>query len=310
MRAPVRGTPRGVWVAVALLACVAPASGCATSWAVSEITTGEAPLRDGVRVETVPVPGVKERLQIGLKLVMTVPTPAADPASAAPASAAAGEPARPHTPGLRVSCAVTQTGRDTTYTAATEYGPTFKKFAAAFMLLEGAGAALFLLGKQPLADRIVFGGFLTVDALGSGLLLLVPKRDHYDKIERETTIPIRNECPPGLTIDLDGQPVAVGPAGDIDDDGQRLFEQHMVRSPLPLRVHVGDRAADAFVDRNDRCLWARRRQHEALPAICAGADTTAGREEVTVGFDVWPGTLLGPWPRVARREASAAPAPP
>jgi hypothetical protein len=239
-------------------------------------------------VETVPLPGVTEHLLVTLDLGF-VP----------------GGAATPRPPGLRATCAVSQTGRETVYTAATDYGSKFKIFAAVSLVLEAGAAAAYLLRTAPSADQIAAGSFLAADAAATGVLLLVPKRERYERSERQATIPIRGDCPDGLTVELDGQPVAVGPGGGIDDDGQRLFQQHMLRSSLPMRVRFGDRAADAVLTPSDRCRWARVNQHPAMAAMCAGVDQTWQRGEILVGLDVAPGTTLGPRVRTAR----AAPAP-
>jgi hypothetical protein len=296
------------WMAgITLLACGASAPGCATTWAAWEIGFDQAPLRDGERTETVPMPGVVEHLTVGLELARA-PAP---PTAAAPGAAADPLAA----PELHVRCAVTQTGRETVYTAATEYGPTFKKFAAVAVALEAAGAAIYFLDKRSTTGGLVAGGVLGADALATGALLLVPKTDRFQKTFRETTVPVRRDCPPGVTLDLFGQPVAVSQDGAVDADGQRLFEQHMLRSPMPVRVRVGNRAADVYLTRGDRCLWAQARHHAAAPAICAGGDGGPARAEVEVRIDVAPGTLLGPSPspsrpRVAGGDAAATAAAP
>jgi hypothetical protein len=239
---------------------------------------------ENAREQAVPIPGVEERLAVVLHFSGR-PLPAQ-------AGSAQGAAPRPRTDGpLELECSVTQHGRDTVYRAATRYGKSWKRWTAVFFLLEGLSASGLLLLGDDSAGNIASGVYLALDALGTGILFFAPRHDVYEQKEREVVTRVRDDCPAGLTLELDGGHVPVDAAGAVGELGQALFEQHMTRAQAPMRLRIGDSVVDVGLSAEDRCKWARGRSHEAARELCAGG-TGYGRASVRVELEVPTGTLI------------------
>jgi hypothetical protein len=277
-----------VTVLVVVLGGAAAAAGCATTWTVSQIAAGRPPIDENAREEAVPIPGVEERLEVVLHLSGRPP-----PLTASSSGQTAAPQQPTHGP-LEIDCAVTQHGRETVYRAATRYGKSWKKWTAAFFLLEGLAGSLLLLAGDDSAGRIGWGVYLAVDALGTGALFFAPRRDVYEQKEREVVTRVREDCPAGLLVEVDGRVVPVDAVGGVGDLGQALFERHLVGTQTPIRVRVGDSVVGVDLTADDRCAWARKRQHDAAETLCTGgASGYGGRSSVRVVLDVPLGTLIG-----------------
>lgn len=280
---------RGVAVGLTALglALAVASTGCATTWAISQAAAGRPPIDENAREEAVPLPGVEEQLEVVLHFSgRPIPQPAGTSSSTtAP---------KPRTDGpLELDCKVTQHGHETLYRASTRYGKSWKKWTAVFFLLEGlSGAALLAFGDNS-AGNLGSGIYLSLDALGTGILFFAPRRDVYEQKEREVVTDVRNDCPEGLLLELDGRWVPVDALGGVGELGQALFERHLEESAEPVRVRVGDETSDVYLTADDRCTWARKRRHDAAQTMCAqGASGYGGRSSARVVLDVPLGSLL------------------
>ncbi len=277
-----------VELAALSLALAVASSGCATTWAISQAAAGRPPIDENAREEAVPLPGVREQLEVVLHFSGRPIQKPAGTSSSAPTP-------QPRTDGpLELDCALTQHGHETVYRASTRYGKSWKKWTAVFFVLEGlSGAALLAFGDDT-AGTIGSGIYLSLDALGTGILFFAPRRDVYEQKEREVVTNVRNDCPEGLLLEVDGRLAPVDALGGVGELGQALFEQHLKGSAEPLRIRVGDQVSEVYLTADDRCRWARGRQDEAAAAICAeGASSYRGRASARVVLDVPLGSLLG-----------------
>jgi len=277
---------RRVSVFVAAAFCAATAAGCATTWTISQIAAGRPPIDENAREQTVPIAGVEERLEVVLHLWGRPP-----PKPATGTSQTAAPRQRTDGP-LEIDCKVTQHGRDTVYRAATRYGKSWKRWTAIYFLLEGVGASALLLAGDGSAGEVAGGVYLAIDALGTGILFFAPRRDVYEQKEREVVTHVRDDCPAGLSLELDGRQVQVNAIGGVGELAQTLFERHMTQTEAPMRVRVGDRAVDILFSAEDRCTWARKRNHEAAQSLCTGSNGYSGRSAIRVLLDVPLGTLI------------------
>lgn len=282
-------------LALAALIGVVAASGggCATFWATSQIVAGRPPFDENAREQSVPLPGVTERLGVTLHLEGK-PVPPANAAmtqnpTPAPAPTTSAAPPDPV-----VECVVVQNGREQVYRAASYYGKTWKWTAGISFLIEGAIAAVYLLAGSE-TGHYVIGGYLAADALVTGGLFFAPRRDIYERSERATSLRVRNDCPEGLLLEVAGRPVPIDADGRLSPLALALIERHITGTPEPIRVRLGAFGGEIQLDPAIRCSWARRRSLAAATELCkiAGAEqqTSMDRGSRVVVLDVPLGLL-------------------
>jgi hypothetical protein len=271
----VPGLPSALAAAAAL---AMSASGCASLWAINEAVQGKPPLESAVESETVPLPGVTEKLGVRAYLAgraSTDPTVTRRPAA------------------LLLQCQVTQTGQEIMYRAATRYGTSWKVWTALAFVVEGGISALnFYEGVHGVGNHILLG-WMTADAVGTGILFFVPERAVYERNQRPHEITVREECPGGLVLEAGGQPVSITPAGTADEVGQKLIDAQLAMPVPVLRLRLAAFAGDVPVSRGNRCAWARARAPDMKPSVCATNDDYADAGIAEMKLDLAIGTATG-----------------
>ena len=270
------------------VAIAATSAGCFTTWAVSR-AVGGPPWEEGVREEVVPLPGVTERLTVALPL---------PPPAQAASGTATGAPPMAEVMPFALQCTTRQEGTDSVYHSGTVHGRKWKIATAMAAVVEGASGAVFLLATRNDADAgtrfegKLYGGFLTLDAIGSAVLFLLPRREVVRTDQRVTVTPVRADCPDGLTLDVGGDSFVIDAAGRIGELGDVALAAWMQQPAGPLLVSFDGRSVDLRVGPAEQCAWQRARDPGKTSA-CAIAPSTRPAQVVAV-FDVPVGSLSGP----------------
>jgi hypothetical protein len=207
---------------LAILCALAMTSGCFTSWAITQAAGGQRILDEGARTERVHVDDAKERLHVLM-----------------PFTANAGEP-------YAFECRSTQTASDVVHRSGFRYGKRWKMTALIMFAIEaGAAAATYFAADMERPENQLAVGLLGADALGTAVLVFVPRKEVY----RRETVPvfsaIRNDCPDGIVVELAGERFPIDPAGRIGELGDAALDAWR-RTPgaLPARIFYGDRTHD------------------------------------------------------------------
>lgn len=195
-------------------------SGCATSWLVTQGTGTQRVWDESVREERVPKPGFDEELTVAYQ-----------------------------SGSKSFTCNAVQRGTDRVAHSAYRYGRTWKLGTAISVLVEGGLAALFLLDANTTtnASYYLWAGFLALDAAVALPLLLIPKREIYREDEVAVTTPLTTICPPGLALDIAGEPHAISPGGTLGELGIAALDEWVASPTGPggaVRVTFGDDARD------------------------------------------------------------------
>lgn len=278
------------------VAIAATTTGCFTTWAVSR-ALGGPPWEEGVREEVVPLPGVTERLTVALPL--QPPTPASSGTGTSTTTTTGATPVTAAMP-FALQCTTHQEGKDSVYHSGIVHGRKWKIATAMAAVVEGASGALFLLATRNDADaqnRLegkIYGGFLTLDAIGSAVLFFLPRREVVRTDQRVTVTPVRADCPDGLTLDVGGDSFVIDAAGRIGEVGDAALAAWMQQPAGPLLVTLDGRALDLRVGAAEQCVWQRAYAAGNAPACATAATTTSRRPaDATAVFDVPVGSLSG-----------------
>jgi hypothetical protein len=256
---------RALAIATAL-ALAAGSGGCFTAWVGTQASGKQQVWDERVRQERVPLPGIEESIDVSLPLARQYPPPPApDPAQAgaAPQDGAAPPPApapaAPQAPlPLELRCDTAQRARDEVYRQAFRYDRRWRLITTAAFALEAVGATMLLLSAQDPVN-MVYGGALAVDAVGTGIIRFLPRKEIYRKDVVDVSTPIRTDCPDGTVLEIGGEPYPVDAAGRVGELAEEALDQWM-RAPVgTLRVRVRGWSAELPVRDEDRCAWNRSR---------------------------------------------------
>lgn len=259
------------------------AGGCASMWAVTQVSGKPEAWDESVREEAVPLPGLEERLVVSMPLVIEM-----TPAPAATATAGTTAPAPTPRP-FALGCRSDQRGQDAVYRSAFRYGKRWKQGTAIMFLVEGASAAaLLLLGDRSGSD-VVWGGFFAVDAVATGALFFAPRKEIYRRDVRPVRTEIRDDCPATLTLQIGADVFAVDAAGRLGELGDLALDDWMQAPTGPLLLGFEGRSVELVITATDRCTWNRNRQRTPEPGCAYPTGISPSYASTTI--DVAPGTL-------------------
>ncbi len=264
--------------AAAIAATAAALGGCFSTWSLSQVGGNAKIWDEQVREEKVPLAGITERLTVTLPLIVEM-------AAAVPATMT--EPYKPPAPlPLRLRCKADQTGKDAVYHSAFRYGRSWKRGAGVMFVIEAAAAAsIWLLGDQDGSD-LFWGTPLAADALGTGVIFFLPRKEIYRRDIETTRTPFREDCPETLTLSIGQDNFAIDAAGSIDEVGEVALDDWMQSPSGPLLLTLDGRSHEVVLDETDRCTWNRARQRS-----CPGVGYGAMQQYTQTVIEVTPGTL-------------------
>lgn len=267
----------------ALIAAAALAgSGCFSTWSLSQVGGNAKIWDEQVREEKVPLAGITERLTVTLPLIVEM-------AAAVPAT-----PSTPYVPPaplpLRLRCKAEQTGKDAVYHSAFRYGKSWKRGTGVMFVIEAAAAAsLWLLSDQDGGD-LFWGTLLAADALGSGVIFFLPRKEIYRRDVVTTRTPFREDCPETLTLTVGADNFPIDAAGSIGEVGDVALDDWMQAPKGPLLITLNGQSHEVVLDEQDRCTWNRARQRS-----CSGSGYGYGygatQQYTQTVIEVAPGTL-------------------
>ncbi len=244
------------------LVLAASRSGCATSWIIVQSTGTQRTLDEGVREVSVPVAGVQERIAVSLPLALEY-APAPTTTTTTPA-------ARTPLP-FALSCRTEQQAKDVVYHSAFRYGRRWKWTAGLMFLTEGALASLMMFavdGKDKQAYQLG-GVVLAADALVTGALFFIPRKEIYRHDEKATVTPVRSDCPDGMTLTIAGATFPVDAAGRIGEVGEAALDAWMTAPNGSLVVTVAGQQRALEVGPGEQCTWALEHQRDRPPGCYA-----------------------------------------
>ena len=199
-----------------ILALLVSTSGCFTSWAITQATGAQRGLDEGMRDVRVHEPGVREHLHVSM-----------------PPS---------HLRQSGFACKSTQAAADTVHRSGFRYGKRFKIAAVAMFVAEAAiASAVYFAGdlEKPGAQLTI--GYFGLDAVGTAVLALVPRKEVYYRDTDRVYSTIRTDCPAGITVEIAGTAFPVDAAGQIGEAGEEALAVWRRSAPGPLRVTYRDR---------------------------------------------------------------------
>lgn len=269
--------------ALAVAAALA-GSGCFTTWSISQATGHPEIWDEKVREENVPMPGFTERLTVTVPLIIEM-----EPAKVATLTTPATGP----TPlPLTLQCKAEQFGKDAVYHSAFRYGSSWKRNAGIMFLLEAGAAAAFLLAGEEQSSDIVWGALLAADALGTGVIFWLPRKEVFRRDVKGVRTPLRSDCPESLTLTVGRDTFAVDAAGRIGEAGELALDDWMQQPSGPLLLTLEGRSHEITLSDRDRCTWDRARQRAGSPSCGAyGYGYSAAQTYVQTIIDTTPGTL-------------------
>lgn len=146
-----------------------------------------------------------------------------------------------------------QNAKDAVYHTAYRYGSGWKKATGIMFLAEAAvGAVLLATSANEKPGNVAIGAFLGADALGTGILFLIPRKEVYQRNEKSVTTELRDDCPDGLVLDIAGEPFPVDAAGHIGDIGEAAFDAWLEAglppppAPAPAQTQAGPYVPPAY----------------------------------------------------------------
>lgn len=234
------------------LALLAATSGCATTWIASQAAGVPRIWDEHVREVAVPQPGVTERLTVTFPLELA-PAAGATTATTTTAAAPATTPAQPAP--FALTCSTDQDARDVVYHQAFRYGSFWKKSTAVWFLAEGAVGSVLLLASHGKIDDQVYGGYLAADAAVTGALFFLPREEIYRQDDRPVSTHVRDDCPPGLALAIDGTEYPVDAAGRLGDVGDAALDAWMKSPGPPIEVRIAGASQPLSIGPDARCEW-------------------------------------------------------
>jgi hypothetical protein len=192
-------------------------TGCFSTWAGFQASGHPGAPDEHVREETVPQPGVSEHLAVSLV-------------------------------DGRFKCTSTQRATDIVYHSAYRYGSGWKRGAAAMFVTEAALAAALYFSRpdddpSKRATYLVGAGFLAVDAVGTGIIALIPRKEIYRERSVAVTTPVRDACPDGLSMQLAGETYPIDAAGAIGELGDAALTEFLARPTGELIIDFEGRTS-------------------------------------------------------------------
>ena len=185
------------------LAVAIASTGCFSTWVGLQATGHPGAVDENVREERVPQPGVREHLAVSLV-----------------------------NGGFK--CTSTQTASDIVYHSGYRYGSKWKKGAALMFLAEAALATAFYFSNpEDPGKRLSYqvgAAFLAIDAVGTGVIAFIPRKEIYREQSIAVTTPVRDVCPDGLSVQVANETYAIDGVGHVGELGEAALAEWQ-RSP-------------------------------------------------------------------------------
>ncbi|HTL38726.1 MAG TPA: hypothetical protein VL326_36595 [Kofleriaceae bacterium] len=182
---------------LALMVALA-ATGCFSTWVGLQASGHPGAPDESAREERVPQPDVREHLAVSLV-------------------------------DGQFKCTSSQQATDIVYHSAYRYGSKWKK-AAALMFVTEAALATALYFSNPddpskRASYLIGAGFLALDAVGTGVIAFIPRKEIYREQSVAVSTPVRDACPEGLSVQIASETYPIDGAGHIGEIGDAALAE-------------------------------------------------------------------------------------
>jgi hypothetical protein len=199
------------------LALAIATTGCFSTWVGLQATGHPGAVDENVREERVPQPGVREHLAVTL-----------------------GNDGH-------FKCAATQTATDVVYHSGYRYGSRWKKGAALMFITEAALAtALYFSNPDDPSKRASYlaaAGFLALDAVGTGVIAFIPRKEIYREQSVAVSTPVRDACPEGLSVQIAAETYPIDAAGAVGELGEAALAEWQTTPNSELLVDFEGRTS-------------------------------------------------------------------
>lgn len=259
---------------LALAALAATTTGCFTSFVVVQASGLQRSLDEGGRDETVPQPGVDERLAVSIPLAIEYDLDASVANQTNPDLVA---PQHKTARSFALTCSTKQFATDRVYHSAFRYGSRWKKSTAIAFLVEAGASALFLLldSKRDLSDPmkandrtgLLAGGFLAIDAIGTAAIAFIPRKEVFTVDDKAVVTPVRDDCPEGLVLEVAGDTFPVDALGRIGELGEVALDDWMKAPTGTIALTFEGRALPLRIEAREQCAWMRARHADEPEAV-------------------------------------------
>jgi hypothetical protein len=180
------------------LVLVVSSTGCFSTWATLQATGHPGAADENVREERVPQPGVREHLTVSIV-------------------------------DGQFKCTASQQATDIVYHSGYRYGSRWKKSAALMFVAEAALAtALYFSNPDDPSKRMTYlvgAGFFALDAIGTGVIAFIPRKEIYREKTVAVTTPVRDACPENLSVQIAGETYLIDAAGRIGELGDAALAE-------------------------------------------------------------------------------------
>jgi hypothetical protein len=183
-------------------------TGCFSTWTTLQATGHPGASDENVREERVPQPGVREHLTVSIV-------------------------------DGQFKCTASQQATDIVYRSGYRYGSRWKKSTALMFVAEAALATAFYFSNPDDPSKrmtyLVGAGFFALDAIGTGVIAFIPRKEIYREQTVAITTPVRDVCPEGLSVQIAGETYPINAAGRIGELGEAaLGEQRAPGADLVI----------------------------------------------------------------------------
>ena len=199
-----------------VLVLVLSSTGCFSTWATLQATGHPGAADENVREERVPQPGIREHLTVSIV-------------------------------DGQFKCTSSQQATDIVYRSGYRYGSRWKKGAALMFVTEAAlAAALYFANPEDPSKRMSYllaAGFLAADAVGTGVIAFIPRKEIYNEKTVAVTTPVRNVCPDGLAVQIASETYPIDAAGRIGELGDAALAEWSRTPNSELVIEFGGRTS-------------------------------------------------------------------
>ncbi|HUS28490.1 MAG TPA: hypothetical protein VMZ53_08275 [Kofleriaceae bacterium] len=180
------------------LALALASTGCFSTWVGMRVAGHPGTADESVREERVPQPGLREHLAVSLV-------------------------------GGRFKCTSSQQATDIVYHSGYRYGSRWKRSAAIMFVAEAALATAFYFSNpddpSKRASYLLAAGFFAADAVGTGVIAFIPRKEIYREETIAVSTPVRDACPEGLSVQIASETYPIDAAGAVGELGETALAE-------------------------------------------------------------------------------------
>jgi hypothetical protein len=255
-------------------------SGCASFWAVAEVTDLSWSQGEYKEVEPLAPPEKRVRVSAEYEAPPPPPPPALPPVAAEPVTqppvlepgpvtivpaplVVVSDPRRPLPVGaLRLNCLVEKRNpRERVNETKFRYDGTWKALMVFFFISEAAFSTLLISAStkegEPKVPLLVMGGVLGLDALGTAVLFFHPPEERKRVYEQEGPWnELSSACPSTLEVETPTGSVPVTAQREMTGFGEWLLQETVWSEEAKIALRAGASRNELNPTMSERCRWS------------------------------------------------------